>query len=353
MRCLNCQTVLMDTDRRCPMCGMATPIGRAAASSLQVRAAFDPAARRQFYIMKWVLGLLGVVVGAALAGGGILIYLDLQQNPPKPQKLTAAELVKISKPEENTDWVSFAPDKMLDTGVTYKKLRSGQETSRFLLVKAQDRWLMVKVPPGFNKLHVEGKLNTLDTVALPQIERAFRPETQKLLPVMIDAEYDIAATQRQNGILAGAVAVVGVIMFFSGLGGLFSKPPPFVGPTTPVPVSATPVGTARVGVATPVGVGYAQPMQAVPFEATPQGRGCLIPTISCIVWMVVFFFGSGVAAALIAGLAGGGDPDLPKQWGEKLGPWLLLGSIVLAILLSILGVLPGTRHPRGSKSGSS
>lgn len=125
---------------------------------------------------------------------------------------------------------------------------------------------------------------------------------------------------------------------------LLAKPPPLV------TQAAQPAGTASPAVGRAAAPAWAQPMQPTP---EVRGRGCFLPAIACMVWAVLFFIVSGVAVAFMSVRAAGGDEalqqKLSKEWGEKFGPWLLLGSLVLAILLSVIGVLPGTRHPRPPK----
>lgn len=334
MRCLNCQTVLMDTDTRCPMCGMTTQFGQAAATSLVARAAIDPRARRQFFIKKWIYGLLLVPGGVLVTLIGVAMYLEAQTKRPVPQEMTAADLLKIDRPEKVTDWITYLPPKSVDTGVQYVKLRSQQATSKFYLLQVQDRWLMAKVDASFNGVRIEGKLEGLDTVALPKIQSSLPHESKRLLPYQIDAEYDIAGTQRQNSILGGAVGVFGVLMCISGIGYLIAKPPPFVGP-------AQASSAVR-----------AQPQLISLPEAAPEPRSGAMRVFFGIVWAIVLFmaifFAGAIVAAALATQGAGDDPELRKQLmdesGKRVGPWLMMGSFFLAILLASLGRLPGTRR---------
>lgn len=346
MRCLNCQTVLMDTDTRCPMCGMATPFGQAAASSLYVKAAIDPNARRKFQLMKWIWAPIMILGGALVAAVGFVMFQETRTSRPAPRELSAADLLKIdsllpcdmASPAAETDWVSYLPTKTLDTGVKYVKVRSQQETSRYLLLQVQDRWLLAKVAPQFNGVRVEGKLSQLDTVALPKVEAANPHEAKRLLPYQLDGEYDIAATERQKAMMGGAIGVFGVLLFFSGLGYLFKQPPPFVGPQVTLPATG----------ARPMVTTASMPSAAEVLPAQGSGAlGCLLATIFSVIWAVIFFVAGALICSKIAA-RGIDDPEmqqkLREEAGEKFGLWVFFGSIALAILLGALGVLPGTRR---------
>ena len=79
-------------------------------------------------------------------------------------------------------------------------------------------------------------------------------------------------------------------------------------------------------------------------------RSLFVRAVFGLVWAVVF----GVVAALALGLwaarEAGDDPELRQQaiWqvGETFGPWALLGSLALAVVLGGCGVLPGTRRTK-------
>lgn len=64
-----------------------------------------------------------------------------------------------------------------------------------------------------------------------------------------------------------------------------------------------------------------------------------------VVWAVVFFFVGAVDSAVWAPRAAGDDAEPQKQLatqaGETVGPWVLLGAIVLPFVLGTLRLLPG------------
>jgi general stress protein YciG len=71
-----------------------------------------------------------------------------------------------------------------------------------------------------------------------------------------------------------------------------------------------------------------------------------------IVWFVVFYLGSCAAIGFVAGgIAGATDPAHAAEAGREAGqhivkplvPYLFGGSVLLAILGTVYGVLPGTK----------
>jgi hypothetical protein len=108
---------------------------------------------------------------------------------------------------------------------------------------------------------------------------------------------------------------------------------------------------------------FAKPISAGPWQTppvvmqqdpSPRKRGRVVRAFFGAVWVVVFLFASVGVAAVVAGLvstsAAVGDPELQKQMAEQagatVGPWVVFGSISLAVLLACLGLLPGTRRTR-------
>lgn len=367
MNCRNCHTGLMASDTRCPVCGMATPLGRAAATSLEARAAVNPVSRRQFIVKKWVQCVFASLLGVLLLGGGALVYLDTRSSHPVARNVTAAELARLDKPEELPDWVTFVPSRTIDTGVKYVKVQSRQEMSKFLLLQVENHWLFTKVDARFNGTRFEGRLCPLDRVALAKALAADHDKAKGVLPFMLDAEYDIAGTRRRSFFYAGALAAFGVLAFCTGVRRGFTKPPPFLGAAPQGPVADVPpqretsFSPAKVGLATEGLVGPSRPRPAPfdsPPEQPPRGRRWFVRTFFGMVWAVVFFIGGVVVASLWATAGAGDDPELRKQLAEEAGrqqgPLLLLGSLVLATVLGVLGWLPGTRRrKRLSTSGES
>lgn len=98
-----------------------------------------------------------------------------------------------------------------------------------------------------------------------------------------------------------------------------------------------------------------QPTATVPPPAAaPETRGdgafrFLVRAFFGLVWAAAFFV-VGVFVSAIVATAGISDPEqqaeASRHAGETWGVWVLLGSIGLAVLLSWLGVLPGTRRKK-------
>jgi zinc-ribbon domain len=71
-----------------------------------------------------------------------------------------------------------------------------------------------------------------------------------------------------------------------------------------------------------------------------------------VIWFLLFFLVASVAAGMIAGgIAGARDPQHAAEAGrragrelaERWGLFILLGSAVLSVTGTLLGILPGTR----------
>jgi hypothetical protein len=73
-----------------------------------------------------------------------------------------------------------------------------------------------------------------------------------------------------------------------------------------------------------------------------------------LVWAVAFSVVAALALGLWAVREAGDDPDLRqqalRQAGETFGPWALLGSLALAVVLGGCGLLPGTRRTKRRES---
>ena len=82
-----------------------------------------------------------------------------------------------------------------------------------------------------------------------------------------------------------------------------------------------------------------------------------------IVWCVVFYFGICIAAGAIVGAMAGThyphDPAMAAHAGQQAGikivndygVYFVAGAVVLSVLGSGFGVLPGTRQNRSSSYG--
>jgi hypothetical protein len=326
----------MINDTRCPSCGMATPVGHATAVSLRARAAFDLDARRKYVRRNRLMGLLGLAGGALLAVCGAAMFFDARDKDKTPtaRNVTAEDLLKIDRPEKMPDWISYRPERVLGTGLEYVKIRSRQVQSRFILCQVGQFWLLAKIDGHYTGARYEGHLTAPDTLALEKIRSAYPNEAGSILPYMLDAEYDIARTQHQSGMLGGALAVFGALMFFSGVGGLVVQPPPYLGPPSEGPFRAVQPKSD-----------FAPDPAAPP---TPRRRSRGVRVVFTLMWVVVCFF---VAAIIISQVAVIGAPDdqaardkLIQDASRSWGGWVFLGSIAVPAVLGYLGRLPGTRR---------
>ncbi len=78
-------------------------------------------------------------------------------------------------------------------------------------------------------------------------------------------------------------------------------------------------------------------------------------------WFFILFFGINIiGGAIVGGMAGadfGGDMEGAQRAGAEAGEafalqymeWILYGSAAIAVLGSIFGILPFTRHRRGRR----
>jgi hypothetical protein len=328
---------------------MATHLGQAAAVSLEARAAIDPGARHRFFVTKWVRSVFLSVAGALATAACVAMYLDTRADHTVARNVTAADLLRIDKPESLPDWISYNPPKAIDTGVAYVKMRSRKTVSKFLLLQVGDRWLVTEVPEHFKEVRVEGKLGPFDEVALKKVVTAYPNEAGRFLPFQLEAKLDIAGTQRRSYGYAGAVGVFGLLMFFTGVRGFFAKPPPYLGAVSEQPVRDTPRKPSYqfVGQALPEPT-YQPAEPAHQSERPPRQRSLVVRAFFGFVWAGVFFVVAATIASLLATMGAGDDPEVRKQLaqeaGQKHGPLLVLGSIVLATGLGWLGWLPGTRR---------
>jgi hypothetical protein len=270
-----------------------------------------------------------LLVGATLMVVGAVLLGQRQGELTRAREVTAADLAKADAPAALPGWISHAPDRWLETGVQYVKLRSRQTTSRFILVPVEDRWLLTKVDGNFNGVRLEGQLGEFDAVALPMVRSALPAEGGRLLPYQLDAEYDIAARRRQEYLQGGTVAGFGLLLVCCAVGGLRANRSPFRG--------------ARDGGRS--GFAASEPGSA---SEHPSRRSWAVRAFFGVLWAVVLFLVAAVAAALLTTMGAGDDPGIRKRLaeesGRKLGPGLLLGSFALATVLTGLGRLPGTRR---------
>lgn len=336
MRCLGCHTVLMDGDTRCPSCGKSQGTNWGAAE-------YDPVARSKLINMKWTFGILGPLIGGLMMlGGGAYVY-SAHSNRPELRKVTGEELAKIEKIEDMPGWIVVEPEHVIYTQVRYARGSSGATVSKFVLIKAGDRWMVAHVPPQYKGGRIEGQLKRLDHLALPWLQQAFPDHTNLLLPSQLEAEYDLAGSVRQDAIFGYGTVGFGLLFFAIGLGFLFMKTPPPIGTATP---SSAPPTAPRGQTLLKSSVLLEGAPQVTQMQPPRQSRGCLFRGFFMVVWGVVFFMVGIVICAVWMAMKARDEAEmqlLSKQVGEQVFGWLCLGSILVPIILGKFGWLPGTR----------
>jgi hypothetical protein len=366
----------MDSDLRCPACGARTPLAKAAASSLEVRAVIDPTARGKLSALKTFRGIIMLLLGLALGIGAAAVFFNTPGDRTRASAVTAADLLRVDKPEALPEWISYSPNQVIDTGVQYVKLQSRAVTSKFVLLAVDNRWLLAKVNTRFEGGRVEGKLGEIDGAALSKIRSGFVFQAANLLPFQLDAERDLATSQRSSYILAAAGAVCCLLLCFSGVRNLLVRPRYIpaeaaagsaaatgAGPMARPFGSATPASTVGASAAgalplTPQSYWSSSATEPSPIPRTatddfapvgaPRRRSAIRLVILGILYAVAFFVAASIVVSVVSLMRAGEDAELGKRLareaGEKFGLVLLFGSVCLASVLTFLGWLPGARR---------
>jgi len=289
MRCLNCHTVMMDTDPICPSCR--TPVDRATAAppaltgsnksnglwllfpvfggalggvlggviragvmaaeestrprqathSPAARAAFGADSSSGFGTVKLVVGLVLFLAGGIfLVIGGVQGWGTWTVTRREPKLATAADLCKKDYADKAASWIVYTFEESKSTGVTVTRRRlanGGDVQARCLLVRVGDRWLVATVAQGFEGNSLVGRLVPGETgSAKSLIERMRSSESGSpgLLPFEFNAVDGSASDQQIRYGAAAILAFVGVL----GLGlGLFLFRSAFRSAMPPAPVS--------------------------------------------------------------------------------------------------------------------
>ena len=248
MRCLNCHTVLMESDTICPSCRSATPFATQAAfvqrrkgllwvglEGFGSRLARVPA-------LKWLVGLcLFLVAGAVilLALGCFFTYQSEGQRGPR--EVTAAELLKVKSLDSLPDpWISYTFPKASETTMRLDKtsLFKNQAYSRFILVQVQDRWLAAQVRPDFSGTKLLGQVEqlgswhghtyekNLSAKIINEIRTSNPDKADLILPYQVNAVLPYESRTRSGYVMAGVIAGVGLMFGGMGLTIVRAKPRP-------------------------------------------------------------------------------------------------------------------------------
>src|SRR5262249_25155872 len=160
--------------------------------------------RRKLSALKTFRGVIMLVLGLGLGVGAVAVFLNTPPSQARASTVTADDILRVDTPQGLPEWISYSPGQVVDTGVEHVKLRSRTVTAKFVLLEVKDRWLVAKVNTRFGGGPVEGKLGEIDGAALAKMQSGFAFKTARLLPFQLDAEMDLATSQRSSYIMAGA-----------------------------------------------------------------------------------------------------------------------------------------------------
>jgi len=257
MRCRNCHTVLMDTDRSCPSCRSSraratsdapgefkqTPgwvnllpvfggaIGGAVAGAITASSSgyggttYPTAARSGSSPVKTTFGVMLILGGLffLLCAGGIF-YNAWKIARWVPKYVTAAELRAANDLKTYPGpWIAytFETSKPAEMNVKRQRLNFGGEVeARGLLVAVDDQWMFVSVASGFEGNRIIGRLSPLDPALSKTLDQRMEktdPNPPALLSCEFNAVDGCASDRRQRYTVAGVCAVLGVAGLWPGL----------------------------------------------------------------------------------------------------------------------------------------
>jgi hypothetical protein len=167
--------------------------------------------------------MFGVVL---TLGGGLLLLLAVLHfwdtwkiARREPKVVTAAELCRTKSAKSAPAWMAYTFGQSQPTELTVTRHRlgyGGDVEARCLLVRAQDKWLVASVAPGFHGHTLVGRLLPLDSSlskSLVQRVRKLESNPFALVPYEFHAVDGCPSDQQLRYISAGWMA-------FFGLGGL-------------------------------------------------------------------------------------------------------------------------------------
>ncbi len=165
----------------------------------------------------WRPALFGTVLaigGIALLGWNLKWIGNVASGP---AEVGQQQLRTIQDPDDlDNAWVSFAPSRIVDTGVTKSSgTRKSHQEYKFLLLNVEDRWLIAGVPVDFQGQQVTGYLTIWKSPwgadAIEQVRSAIGDRRDQLLP------YQMEATKPQ---VLECLSLVGIALFLIA-GGAF------------------------------------------------------------------------------------------------------------------------------------
>jgi hypothetical protein len=182
------------------------------------------APQRSSGVRKKILGALLILGGCSfLALASVHFYDTWNIAQREPTVVTAADLCRKDYTATAPDWIAytFSESKPANITVTRQRLgRGGEAEARCLVVRADKKWLIATVGPGFEGNNLVGRLLPLDSPAsqsLIERVRKVAPNRAALLPFEFNALDGSASDQRQRYTAAGFIAVFGVLGLLLGL----------------------------------------------------------------------------------------------------------------------------------------
>jgi hypothetical protein len=266
MRCLNCHTVMMDTDPICPSCK--TPVDRATAAPPGLTGnkpnglwmmlpifggalggalyagvmmahsttapgarGHSPAARAMhgdsepsngWGAFKLAIGLLFLLGGAVfLLIGGWQTWNTWTVTRRVPKVVATADLVKKGYAESAPSWITFKFEESKPSGVTVTRKRlahGGEVPARCILVRVEDKWLAATVAEGFEGSELVGRLVPGEAASVQTLmERVRKGDSGPvdLLPFEFNGVDGSASDQQARYIACGILdggGIVGVVL---------------------------------------------------------------------------------------------------------------------------------------------
>ena len=272
MRCLNCHTVMMDSDPFCPSCR--TPVDRAVSAPPALtggnrsnglwllfpvfggavggllggvirasvtagdiataprQATHSPAARYAHAFqgsggvspVKVIIGLVFLLAAAVcLLMAGIQGWGTWTVTRRVPKLITAADLCRPGYADRAPAWLSYTFEESKATGMTVTRNRlanGGEVQARCLLVRAGDKWLVATVAQGFEGNDLVGRLLPGESASAQSLlERVRKSDlgTPDLLPFEFNAVDGCASDQRLRYGAACILAALGIVGLALGL----------------------------------------------------------------------------------------------------------------------------------------
>jgi hypothetical protein len=236
----------MATDSVCPSCRSAAPKVVFAqpmqTGLLQEKTAVVGSMLARVPALKWVVGLFLFLVAGAVILLALGCFFTYQSDGERgPREVTADELRNLTDLNALPDpWISYSFPKASETAVRLEKVSLGnhQAYSRFILVQVQDRWLVAQVPSAFTGNKLVGKVErlgswdgrtyekNLDSKIITQVMASNPDKVDRILPFQVNTVTPYQSKTRSGYLLAGVIALGGLLLGGMGLTIIRAKPQP-------------------------------------------------------------------------------------------------------------------------------